>query len=760
MKWILTGVTLLCLGVAARGAESFRVFAAGGNGGAVPQTQHMTPEKEYAEWTLEPGEPGLAIGAEKLVLEVFLEQQAPSNVQSLAYLVDREGRWFQSLQVAPLTPGVTNRVEIAMGADAPNWQPYGHTAAWQYHTRKGPKEIGLRFFTRTPWTGDCVLLSAVIDKEQRQFWKAPQITQLRAKPEAAAREMYEARFQLPDRYADPFDPAQIDVTATFRAPDGRELAVNGFYYQNHFRIPGEVYDRIAPQGRGEWRARFAFDQPGEWTAQLRVKDTCGETESEPWTVRVTDSAAPQNIRVSKTDPRYFETTDGAFFYPIGHNIRSPFDTRMDDQFPFRHRHDEGTTVYKRYFKDMQAAGENLAEVWMCGWSLGLEWSPAIPGYFGAGDYNLANAWEMDDVLRWAREAGLRINFVLNNHGRVSEWCDPEWRDHPYNRRQNGWLDRANDFFSDARSIDHQKRLYRYTVARWGWDSTIFAWELMSELDLVGNESEHYRRPAVLEWHRVMANAIREYDLGRHLVSTHFSTDHNKLTDEFGNLKELDFHGLDAYHNGQPENIVNLIVSSCRAVERYNKPSVINEFGGSPLAASLADLRRELHAALWSSSASTLAGTPLFWWWHVIDENNLYPLYTRVANFMKGVDKRDPNLKLANPQVDMLNVDGRKPQPRVEAVCIASPGQAVGWLWVREAYARNTWDSKDFDIYGVKVTLSGFSNTTYRVSYWNTQTGEEIERKRLRPDDGRLELYPPAFTRDSAFKIFPAINDAD
>jgi len=740
------------------GAPGFRVYSTGGVASS-SQEQYKAAKADFVEWTLEPGEPGLASHAGALVFEVFIEANAPANVQSLVYLIDREGRRFQSLQEAPLSPGRTNRVTVAMDAHAPNWRPMGHAAAWQFRARKAPKEIGLRFFARDPWEGRCVLLSAAIDKTPGEN-TAPEITRLQAPREARVRELHEAAFNLPDRYMDPFNPAEIEVTAVFTAPDGTETKVDGFYYQDYFRIPGAVYDRVMPQGRAEWRVRFAPTQPGEWKAELRARDAWGVATGS-WRFTAVDTDAPRFVRVSKSDPRYFETTDGEFFYPIGHNIRSPFDTRMDNQFPFRLRHDEGTTVYRRYFADMAAAGQNLAEVWMCAWSLGIEWSPVIQGYFGPGDYNLANAWEMDEVMRWARESGLYINLVLNNHGRVSEWCDPEWNDHPYNQRQGGWLNRANDFFSDTRAIEMQKRLYRYTVARWGWDPLVFAWELMSELDLVGNDYHSYHQPEIVEWHRIMANAIRGYDAGRHMITTHFSTDHTKLPESYGWLRELDFHGLDTYHNGQPENVVNLILASCRSTEKYNKPVVINEFGGSPMATSLHDLHRELHASIWAGAASTMAGTPLLWWWHVVDEQNLYPKFTHIRDFMRGVDKRDPLLKTARATVEMPNrnlsplAQDRPPQPRVEAVCIASPTHAIGWLWVREAYTRESWDSRHYDIQGIKVTLNGFTNPVCRVSYWDTQTGKEIRRDRLRPIDGRLEFFPPAFTRDTAFKISPA-----
>jgi len=189
--------------------------------------------------------------------------------------------------------------------------------------------------------------------------------------------------------------------------------------------------------------------------------------------------------------------------------------------------------------------------------------------------------------------------------------------------------------------------------------------------------------------------------------------------------------------------------------------VINEFGGSPMATSIHDLRRELHASLWAGAATTMAGTPLLWWWHVVDEYNFYPMFTHVRDFMRGVDKRDPLLKTARALVEMPNMSlspqarDRPHQPRVEAVCMASPTHAIGWLWVREAYTRDTWHGRQYDIQGIKVVLHGFNNAVFRVSYWDTQTGKEVKRERLRPMDGRLEFFPPPFTRDMAFKISPA-----
>jgi len=696
--------------------------------------------------------------ADHLRFSIDWPASGPTNVQALVWLIDRDDRWYQFLVETPLAPG-TCSYEIPLAPGTAGWQGVGHAAPWHFRTRIDPTQSGIRLFGDTAFTGRCVLVSADL-VSSGSTPAPPVITNLRPNVSAVPRRgLFELRFDLPDRYADPFNSDEVDVTATFTAPDGASTQVTGFYYQNHYRTINAVEERVEPQGRPEWRVRYAPATTGVHTVTLRVHDRWGEAASPtlPFTVRDTETPCSM-IRVSAVDPRYFETEDGAFFYPIGHNIRSPFDTRMDDQFPWRFRHPTGSSAYTRYFEDMHKAGENFAEIWMCAWSLGIEWSPVIRGYHGAGDYRMDNAWELDRVFERARASGTRINLVLNNHGRASTWCDPEWQDHPYNASRGGWCTDVMEFFTHERSRAMTQRLHRYIVARWGWDATIFAWELFSELDLTGvshGQRTHFDG-RVVEWHRVMADHLRAIDPNRHLVTTHYSGDFTVQNPALCQLPQIDHCSVDAYHNGPPHQIANLVTGTAQRNNTFGKPVLITEFGGSPMAAGAEHLRQEHHAALWSATASPVAGTPLFWWWHVIEEADLYSVYTAVHRFMKDVDKRDPRMVFINAVLKAEDLPGKPPQPPLTAICSASPTQAIGWIYSRNGFAgvrESGGEMLKLDVYNLVVELDGFTpNQVYLIEIADTVSGHTVKRFDLRATNGKLVFNVPPFTRDTAFKI--------
>jgi len=503
--------------------------------------------------------------------------------------------------------------------------------------------------------------------------------------------------------------------------------------------------------------RYCPRQPGVHRFTLRARDAAGETALEPRSFRARPADGPRFARVATNDVRHFETDDGAFFFPIGHNIRSPFDTRMDDQFPWRFRHPEGSSVYQRYFRAMRDAGENLVEIWMCAWSLGIEWSPVIAGYHGLGDYHLGNAWELDDVLRHARECRLYVNLVLNNHGRASTWLDAEWQDNPYNAERGGFLDTPLEFFNHPRALDLQRRLLRYTVARWGWDPSIFAWELWSELNLVGGEGGNQRAnqdPRTVNWHAVMGDYLHGIDPNRHMITTHVSNDYRSQNPEICRLRQIDFCAVDAYHSrSDPLHIAALVGETAAFNGQFRKPVLITEFGGSPMAAGYDHLRRELHAALWSSACSPIGGAPLFWWWQLVDEQNMYPMYRAVARFLAGVDRRSPSFVPRQAQV-AFDVSDPVSSSQADAVCMASPRLGLGWVFLRPCFQRNSGPLEK-PLENLTATFDGFAAGRYRVEFWDTQTGQVVRRFDARASDDRLILAVPPIRSDFAFKFWPA-----
>jgi len=689
-----------------------------------------------------------------LRLSVFWPAGAPVHSGALVWLKDRDDYWHQYLTPGYLKAGETNALTISFQPGATGWQTPGHSLEWHHRVRLNPQSVGFRVFADTAFTGKCVLVSATL--ETRQPAGAPAISKVRPVTRSPrALSLYELSFDLPDRYTNPFDPSQIDAGAIVITPSGTTNTVHAFYYQPHYRLEDELGKPVEPDGQPEWRVRYCPRAPGDYAVTLYARDAFGETAVTNvlrFTAAPPGADALRFVRVSQKDRRYFEFDDGTLFYPIGHNTRSATDTRMDDKFPWVFRKEEGSTAYRRYFRRMHDAGENMAEVWMSAWSLGLEWTEGISGYHGANDFHMGNAWELDRVIDLALQNRIYINLVLNYHGRISTWCDPEWHLHPYNQKTpGGWLNMPLEFFSDARAIEMQRRFCRYTQARWGWAPVIFGYELCSELNLTGHETHHktHFEPAVVEWCRIIGGYIKTIDPYGHLVSAHVSNDYNFLNPKLSNLPEMDFNPLDAYHHGQPERIIALAANTADAGLDYNKPILITEFGGSPMAAGREHLMIEQHAALWAGACVPLAGIPMFWWWQVVDENNLYVRYTAIKKFMEGVDPRDTSSKRVDAALTVAANGDSSLLKKFAAVCTASPENARGYIHpVRFARAGEPPPGAEH----LTVTLGGFTPGLYRVEFFETETGKSVRRFDVRSQEKQLAIPVPTFSSDCAFKL--------
>ena len=79
-------------------------------------------------------------------------------------------------------------------------------------------------------------------------------------------EKFEVSLNLQAEFVNPFDPDEIDITATFTSPAGKEWKINGFYYYTSGML---------------WKIRFSPNETGLWKYSVRVRDKNGETTSEP-----------------------------------------------------------------------------------------------------------------------------------------------------------------------------------------------------------------------------------------------------------------------------------------------------------------------------------------------------------------------------------------------------------------------------------------------------------------------------------------------
>lgn len=757
--WLIPGIVLAaCFGWGDGGVPLGVSLDDGRTSAPLPLERTLIFPGEHSCRLLLPGAGDGWLSATSLTVKVVWPQGAPVYSGALVWLKDRDDYWHQYVLPGHLTAGATNTFSVPFQPGASGWETPGHSIAWHYRVRLHPQSVGFRVFADAAFTGKCVLVSATLETHTPAG--APVISKIKPITRAAqALSLYELRFDLPDRYANPFDPAQIDAGATVVTPAGATNTVYAFYYQPHYRLEDELGKPVEPEGLPEWRVRYCPREAGDYTVTLYARDALGftvMTNAVQFTATAPAADALHFVRVSRKDCRYFEFDNGSLFYPIGHNTRSAMDSRMDDKFPWTFRKEEGSTAYRRYFQRMQDAGENMAEVWMSAWSLGLEWTEGIGGYHGANDYHMGNAWELDRVIDLALAHRIYVNLVLNYHGRISTWSDPEWHLHPYNKKTpGGWLEKPLEFFSDTRAIEMQRRFCRYTEARWGWAPVIFGYELCSEINLTGHETHHRTHfdPAVVEWCCLLGGYLKSIDPYAHLVSAHVSNDYSLLNPKLCNLQEMDFNPLDAYNNSapdRPERIIALTVGTADAGMAYNKPIFITEFGGSAMASGLEQLMIEQHAAIWSGSCLPLGGVPMFWWWQIVDEHDLYSRYTAVSKFMEGVDPRDPSAKRVPATLSVEKDGDAALLKQFSALCTASTETARGYIYpVRFARSGETPPVGEH----LSVSIEGLVPGLYRVEFFETEKGQSVRRFDVRSQEKALSIPVPKFTSDCAFKLY-------
>jgi hypothetical protein len=192
-------------------------------------------------------------------------------------------------------------------------------------------------------------------------------------------EKFEVQFEVDTQATNldlPFDPnpppglqavAGISVDAEF-SPDNWTTVIRqpAFHYQPYTHTVIGDQDHFTPSGSPSWMVRFAPQQAGTWQFRLVAQDASGTTVY-PSDRALAFTVGPESsnpykrhgfLRVSATDPRYFEFQDGTPFIGVGFN--GGFDSASDAEQKARR--------YEQYKM-------NFVRVWLSGAGInGSQWT--------------------------------------------------------------------------------------------------------------------------------------------------------------------------------------------------------------------------------------------------------------------------------------------------------------------------------------------------------------------------------------------------
>jgi hypothetical protein len=739
-------------------------------------------------------------GVRFIAYDVFLPAEARGYVGCLFFLKDKDGRWYQARSRAPMKAGTWTTVTADIRGGSPDVEPLGHTGQWDENQASQVVLIGITLHGDQPFQGTVLVDNFRGWLRAERFLQQTQPERLAALPEAQSRELapfvdsarnreaepvkflnmttlpstawgesgtlprvglydsFIVRFDLNREVRNPFDPTEADIEAEIVTPSKKTFKTHAFWYQDFERSPRFAAESLVPVGRPEWRVRFSPREAGVHRIRLSIAldGSRQRVQGPELCFEATPSGHRGFVHVSKTNPYFLEYDNGEFFYPIGHNVHTPIDLRCWARiFKTDPPLLRGLTMYEDFFPKMAASGENTAEVWMASWWVGIEWTKRWPHFHGPGRYSLERAWLLDQVLEIARANGIQIHLVLDNHGKFSAWCDEEWAWNPYSRTSEpgGWLSEADAFFTDEKSREWYNRRLRYIAARWAGDTTIMGWEVVSEYDLTGSRSgsQFHRSEAGREWARVSAQALRALDPYERPIGNHYSTNYTRVDRELMDGPPFDYVATDAYRGGGGANdqssCVSLAVETDKHFATYKrKPFWVTEYGGHWNGSTAAGLEADLHAGMWAGWLTHTVGTPLLWWYDVIDHRDLYGHFRGFANFIHGEDRR--------------KLEGATLALSLQGTVAGLQGLQYRWTngayaWVYNAQALTEWPDEGSHPkhQDVKVSIPDLAAGAYRVEFWDTLTGQitGTQMKELKANEMLLLDLPP-FEIDLAIKV--------
>jgi hypothetical protein len=341
-----------------------------------------------------------------------------------------------------------------------------------------------------------------------------------------------------------------------------------------------------------------------------------------------------------------------------------------------------------------------------------------------GFYNQLDCFMLDELIESAERNGIYLMLCVITRdlymNRLSDEKSPEY----------------------AQAAEDAKKLMRYAVARWGYSTSVAAWEYFNEID-PGKPTDRF--------YDEVGRYLEQVDTYHHLRTT--STWHPSAKD--CRHPRLDIGQL--HHYMRPEtkedfkNEVSVIIEKTQFLRQHapNKPVLIGEFGLATDKWGLSDYMKQdtngvhFHNSLWASAFSGVSGTAMFWWWDQLDRQNVYGHYRPLAKFLADVSFAGLQRTTATASNERVRVLGYQGSDRVYL-----------WLFNNDA----TWWNVVVDnkapplIKNTTMEVRNLQPGGYRISWWDTHTGSTISQEKVTTKADVLSVSVPRFNNDIACQI--------
>lgn len=422
-------------------------------------------------------------------------------------------------------------------------------------------------------------------------------------------EKFEITFVLTGDWDNPFDPEQIKVDATFTDPEGKIMSVPGFFYQDY-----RINEKNRPEKVGQpvWKVRFTPILVGEYKYELIAVNKAKEIKSPAGNfTSVNFNANHGFLGISKTNPLYLEFIDGNPFFGIGQD-RSQGESRG---------------CYQRFAN----VGGNFNRLFLTNGNFNIEElnTPSMGADLGIGKMNQETSWNLDKVLELGEKLGIYHMLTITN-----QWAfNQQWKVHAYNTVNGGPLNSKNEYWTNEEAMKYFERRLRYHVARWGYSTSVFSWDLWNEYTAMGSPLD-----IALKWHTRMAHYLRANDPFKHIIHTNDGSFNGRP--EMNGMPEMEVISTNTYGI----NDIAFLSESWtkRFINTYKKPYILTEFAtwhtSGPVGgyAGMDPERRLLHDGLWSPLVSGAAATGMAWEGNWLDHEIFYTYLNAVSKVVDNI----------------------------------------------------------------------------------------------------------------------------
>lgn len=396
------------------------------------------------------------------------------------------------------------------------------------------------------------------------------------------------------------------------------------------------------------------------------------------------------VVVSPSNPRYFETTDGKPWIPVGCNI-------CFDDSGQAHGAAAVRALFDRWLRAFAANGGNCIRLWAGHQSLEV-----MPDK--AGVYDPERTKTLKGIVTLCEELGIRAKITLESFRMCLSEETERRKANPrgvnfnyvrfFNRRLYApYARNVPEFFvsEECRRIYLGKVQYLKDLG-FGDSPAVYCWELWNEINSTSGMSSYapWSAWALAELKKMFPNQMTVNNLGSFSDAGAY-----QAYDELAAEKDNDFMQIHRYLDAGacldvcrgPMDIV--AASAVRELldRRPDRPAIVAEIGAvqanhaGPFPYYPHDKEGTLlHDALFGAFFAGSAGCGQFWHWghRYIDGNNLWWHFRRFANAIEGLDPVAENFRPFYTESRRLRMYGLR-------------GKKTAVIWCRDK--RNSWEDE-------------------------------------------------------------------